>query len=97
MAKKGGKRPNSGRKPGSVNALNRQLLKDVISEDDKKKIVKKSLELAKKGDSKLLQYFMDQIHGKAPTPIDVDMKNSVLVKVEDLTTKTLTTANSIGE
>lgn len=86
----GGKRDGAGRKPGSKNAIKRKLLNDVLSDKDKKEIVEKALEVAKNGDSKLLQYFMDQIHGKAATPIDIDLKSGITVQIEDLTSKSLT-------
>ena len=55
-----------GRPKGSRNALNQNLLRDTISDKDKKMILAKSIEKAKEGDKDLLKFFLEQIHGKAP-------------------------------
>uniref|UniRef100_A0A6H1ZX78 DUF5681 domain-containing protein n=1 Tax=viral metagenome TaxID=1070528 RepID=A0A6H1ZX78_9ZZZZ len=64
--KKGHTNNPFGRPMGSRNALNQNLLRNTISEKDKKIILKKSIEKAKEGDKDLLKFFLEQIHGKAP-------------------------------
>lgn len=71
MAGKGGKTEGAGRKPGSRNALTKQLLRDAVTESDQKAILKKGIELAKNGDKDLIKFYLEHFHGKVPTDLNV--------------------------
>jgi hypothetical protein len=64
----GGARPNSGRPKGSGH---KPKITDDLTEKEKQELLKKTLEKAMKGDSKLLQFLVEQIYGKAPQSIDM--------------------------
>ena len=68
---KGGKRYNAGRKPGSKNLMQKQLLRDVVSEADQKAILKKGLDLARSGDKDLIKFYLEHFHGKVPQDLNI--------------------------
>jgi len=58
----GGARQNSGRPKGSGH---KPKLSDDLTEEEKMTLIAKAYDKAVKGDSKLLQFFIEQIYGKA--------------------------------
>jgi len=74
----GGKRKGAGRKKGSVNALTKKLLKEVVSKKDQTAVLKKGLSMAKSGDKDLIKFFLEHFHGKVPQEIDVNVKKLLI-------------------
>lgn len=56
-------------------------LSDDLTDDEKKAILVKSLEVAFKGDTKMLQFFLEQIYGKAPQSLEADVQGNLLLTI----------------
>lgn len=65
----GGVRPNSGRPKGSTK---RPQLRDDLTAEQKEEIINQAIAKALNGSEKLLQFFLEQIYGKARQNIGLD-------------------------
>lgn len=65
----GGKRPGAGRPKGSSH---KPKIADDLSDDQKEALLLKAYQKAMGGSEKLLQFFLDQVYGKARQNIGLD-------------------------
>lgn len=83
-SERGGKRPGSGRKPGVSKATQiKRKIQDYITEEDVRDLIIQAKKLARKGDSQLIRYLLDQVFGKAPQPIEgTDEDGAIHIKLD---------------
>ena len=80
----GGKREGAGRKPGVSKATEiKRKIQDYINEDDVQDLIKLAKKQAKKGDSQLIKYLLDQVFGKPVQPIaGMGEDGEILIKLD---------------
>lgn len=81
---RGGYRPNSGRPKGTKK---RPQLRDFLTDEQVQELISKAYEMANDGDSTMLKFILEQVHGKAAQTMDVtslgESVSSVKVEVVD--------------
>jgi len=78
QSNRGGFRPGSGRPKGSKD---KPRLSDRFTGEEKAAIVKKTLEKALEGDSKLLQFLVEQMYGKASQAVELEGGAEFVLKI----------------